>query len=137
MVPVCYWLKCGVNFIFLGLKTCFIISHSLTPDFHGVICFLLSSYFCHVTMLLHLLLCVFGLHILSACVSLFAFFIPFFCFLCVTMVSCLVPWLKSWCKICCADNINIQHSEKHISILDVRMWYHIHLNLELNLARII
>jgi len=59
---------------FFVLKTCCIISHSLTPDFHGVICFLLCSYFCNVTMLLHLLLYVFGLHILSACVVLFSFF---------------------------------------------------------------
>ena len=86
MVPICYWLKCGVSFIFFVLKTCFKIPHSLTPDFHGVMCFLLCSYFCNVTVLLHLLLYVFGLHILSACVGLFSFFIPIFCCLCVMIV---------------------------------------------------
>lgn len=137
MVPVCYWLKCGVNFIFLVLKTCFIISHSLIPDFQGVMCFLLCSYFCNVTVLIHLLLYVFGQHILSVCVGLFSFFIPVFCCLCVMIVFCLVPRLKSWWNMYCADNINIQHSEKHNSSLDTRMWCHIHLNMEPNLARII
>jgi hypothetical protein len=89
--------KMWCKFHIFVLKTCFIISHSLTPDFLGVMCFLLCSYFCGVTMLLplgvnpiavnkciisyHLLLCVFGLHILSVCVGLFSFFIPIFCYL--------------------------------------------------------
>jgi hypothetical protein len=53
-------------------------------------------------------------------------------------VSCLVPRLKSWWNIYCADTINIQqHSEKQNSSLDTRMLCHIHLNMETNLARII
>jgi hypothetical protein len=63
-------VKMWCEFHIFGFKSCFIISHSLVPDFYVVLRFLLNSYFRNVTMLLNLLLCVFGVHIFSACVSL-------------------------------------------------------------------
>jgi hypothetical protein len=74
MVSVCYWRKCSVIHI-LSFKTYFIISHPLVPDVYVVLCFLLNSDFCSVTVLLHLPLCSFGVRILSTCVRLFNSFI--------------------------------------------------------------